>query len=139
MGGMEQTYQFLADVVLSLHVSFVAFVVVGLLVIMVGGFRQWQWIRNSWFRMIHLIGISIVMVQSWLGAICPLTSLEMSLREQAGQAHYDGSFIQYWFQRLLYYDAPLWAFATTYTVFGLVVAFAWIRFPPKVFGNRVGA
>ena len=129
---MERTYQILADVVLSLHVSFVAFMVIGLLVIVVGGLQQWSWIRNSWFRVVHLIGIGIVVAQAWLEVICPLTTLEMWLREQSGQAHYDGSFIQYWFQRLLYYDAPMWVFAIGYTVFGLLVVFTWLRFPPNV-------
>ena len=132
---MERTYQFLADFVLSLHVSFVAFVVIGLLLIIVGGVRRWSWIRNSWFRVIHLVGIGVVVAQAWLGIICPLTTLEMWLRQHSGQTHYDGSFIQYWLQRLLYYDVPMWTFAITYTVFGLLVALAWLRFPPKFLGK----
>ena len=128
---MELTYKFLADLVLSLHVAFVAFVILGLVLIVVGGFLNWSWILISWFRLIHLAGIGVVVVQAWLGIVCPLTTLEMWLREQAGQALYDGSFIQYWLQRLLYYEAPAWVFVVVYTAFALLVFVAWLRFPPR--------
>lgn len=132
-GGAERSYQFLADAVLSLHVAFVVFVVLGLLLIVLGGIRRWSWIRNSWFRAIHLVGIGVVVAQAWLGVICPLTTLEMWLRERAGEARYEGSFVQHWLQRLLFYDAPAWAFILAYTLFGLLVLVAWIRFPPGFF------
>lgn len=122
-----------ADAVLSLHVAFVVFVVLGLLLIVFGGIRDWGWIRNSWFRAIHLAGIAIVVAQAWFGIVCPLTTLEMRLREQAGQAHYEGSFIQHWLERLLFYNAPSWVFVLVYTVFGLLVLVAWLRFPPRFF------
>ena len=103
--------------------------------IVVGGFCGWGWIRNSWFRLIHLIGIGVVVAQAWLGIVCPLTTLEMWLREQAGQVHYEGSFMQHWLQRLLYYDAPAWVFVAAYSAFGVLVFVAWLRFPPKLFGK----
>ena len=131
-------YQFIADTVLVLHVSFVAFVVAGLLLTLLGGCLHWSWIRNPWFRIIHATGIGIVVVQSWLGVVCPLTSLEMWLRVQAGNGVYSGNFIQYWLQRLLYYEAPTWAFNMAYTLFGLLVVISWLWFPPhfKVPGRR---
>ena len=127
---MEHLYQHLADIVLLLHAMFVVFVVAALLLTIVGGYRQWQWVRNWWFRVVHLAGIAIVVAQSWAGLICSLTSLEMWLRGQAGGEQYSGRFIQYWLQRFLYYDAPGWVFVTAYTVFGLLVIIAWLRFPP---------
>ena len=57
--------------------------------------------------------------------ICPLTSLELWLRSQAGGAHYQGSFIQHWLQRLLYYNAPDSAFLLAYSVFGVLVLLSW--------------
>ncbi len=128
---MEHLYQTLADLVLLLHAMFVVFVVAALLLTIVGGYRRWQWVRNWWFRVVHLVSIAVVVAQSWAGLICSLTSLEMWLRGQAGSEQYDGGFIQYWLQRFLYYDAPAWVFVTAYTVFGLLVVITWLRFPPK--------
>ena len=122
-----------ADGVLITHAAFAAFVVIGLLLIVCGGFRRWHWIRNPWFRMAHLAAIGVVAVQSWLGVVCPLTTLEMSLRERAGEATYGGTCIAYWLQRLLYYEAPPWVFVVSYTLFGLVVVGSWIVFRPRPF------
>lgn len=127
---MQRPYQLLADAVLTLHALFVAFIVFGLLFILIGGIRNSTWINNSWFRVLHLAGIGIVVFQSWLGVLCPLTTLEMWLRRQADSASYTESFIQHWLQQVLFYQAPMWVFAVTYTVFGLLVIFAWFKYPP---------
>ena len=128
---MQQFYQLLADAVLVLHALIVAFIVIGLLLIIIGGVRKWTWIVNPWFRVAHLVGIGIVILQAWFGALCPLTTLEMWLRQQAGNLIYQESFIQYWLQKFLFYQAPLWVFAVAYTVFGLLVLMAWLKFPPR--------
>lgn len=43
----------LADAVLLLHVLFVAFVVLGLLAIYLGGILGWHWVRHRRFRLVH--------------------------------------------------------------------------------------
>jgi hypothetical protein len=53
------------------------------------------------------------------------------VRAQARTATYSGSFIEYWVQRLLYYEGPPWVFTLAYSVFGLLVVATWWRFPPK--------
>jgi hypothetical protein len=128
--------QVTADLVLITHVSFVAFVIVGLLLVLVGGFRGWRWIRNPWFRAVHLAAIGFVVIQAWFGVICPLTTLEMHLRDRAGEATYSGSFIAHWLQRLLYYEAPAWVFVCVYTLFGLAVLGSWLKFRPRPFRAR---
>lgn len=128
-------YQLLADLVLTLHVGIVVFVVGGLLAVIVGGLRGWRWVHGPWFRLAHLAAVAVVVADTWLGVVCPLTSLEMWLRARAGAATYDVSFIEYWLQRLLYYQAPAWVFTAAYTLFGLVVAATWWYFPPR-FGRR---
>jgi hypothetical protein len=128
---MEHAYQIMADGVLLLHVLFVVFVLAGQLLIVLGAYRGWSWIRNRWFRILHLGAIAIVVTQSWISLICPLTTLEMRLRAQAGQEQYEGSFIQFWLERLLYYEAPEWVFIAVYTVFGLFVVITWFCFPPR--------
>ena len=126
-------YRTCADIVLITHVAFVAFVMVGLLLILCGGFRGWKWIRNPWFRAAHLVGIALVVVQAWLGVVRPLTTLEMHLRQKAGDATYGGTFIGHWLQQLLYYEAPPWVFVVCYTCFGFAVLLSWIKFRPRPF------
>ncbi len=58
-----------ADAILVLHTLFVAFVVLGLVCIVVGGILGWRWVRNRWFRYAHLAAIGVVVLQSWLGAL----------------------------------------------------------------------
>lgn len=124
-------YLLAADAVLVLHVLFVVFVVVGLLLIMTGRLLSWSWVSNWWFRVSHLVAIGVVVLQSWLGVICPLTRLEMALREKAGDATYAGGFVSHWLETILYYRAPAWVFAVCYTAFGLLVLLSWYWVPPR--------
>lgn len=122
-----------ADAFLLLHVLFVGFVVFGLALILVGKLRQWAWVRNAWFRAAHLAAIAVVVLQSWFGMICPLTTIEMALRRQAGDAAYSGTFVSHWLESILYYRAPPWVFAACYTVFGALVLMSWFWVPPARF------
>jgi len=121
----------LADAVLVLHVAIALFMAGGLVVILFGNWRGWRWVNSLWFRLMHLAAITIIAAQAWLGAICPLTSLEMWLREQAGAPTYSGSFIGHWLHRLLYYDAPAWVFILAYSLFGLAIVLTWWYYPPR--------
>lgn len=126
-------YRVLADVVLLVHASFVVFVIVGLVLVLVGGPRGWEWVRDPWFRLAHALAIGIVVAQAWLGVLCPLTLLENALRSRAGEALYGGSFIAYWVRAALYYDAPVWVFVSAYTLFGLAVVASWVAIRPRAF------
>ena len=121
----------LADLLLILHTLLVAFVILGLVATFAGHFVGWRWVRNFWFRLSHLIVIGIVVLQSWLGVLCPLTDWEMALRAKAGEAGYEGSFIQHWLQSILYYSAPAWVFILVYTVFGALVLASWFPVRPR--------
>ena len=123
-------YLLAADAVLLLHVLFVVFVVIGLLLILAGKLLSWAWVRNWWFRVIHLAAIGVVVLQSWLGVICPLTKLEMYLRGKAGDAMYAGSFVAHWLESILYYRAPAWVFAACYTAFAAIVVLSWVWVRP---------
>lgn len=122
-----------ADVILLLHALFVVFVVIGLLLIIAGKVFLWSWVRNPWFRLIHLAAITVVVVQSLFGLICPLTTLEMMLRSRAGDAVYSGSFISHWLENILYYQAPPWVFFMAYAVFGAIVVACWFWVRPRRF------
>ncbi len=64
----------LADLMLLLHVAIVAFAVLGQLLFMAGGLRGWAWVRKLWVRLAHLALIAFVVLQSWLGQVCPSPS-----------------------------------------------------------------
>jgi Protein of Unknown function (DUF2784). len=128
-------YRVLADLILFLHSSFVVFVIAGLVFVLIGGLRGWRWVRNPWFRLAHLLAIAVVVAQAWLGVLCPLTTLEMTLRAHAGDAVYPGSFIAHWLESLLYYRAPAWVFTVCYTVFGFLVVASWYAVHPRSFSK----
>lgn len=130
----------LADLVLLTHVLFVAFVVVGLVLVLAGGALGWGWVRHRAFRIGHLLAIGIVVAQAWLGVLCPLTTLEMRLRQRAGGATYEGSFVAHWLDRILYVDAPPWAFTLAYSLFGaaVIASWWWVRPRPRRQGRSAG-
>lgn len=121
----------LADCVVVFHAAFVAFVVVGLAAILLGLALRWDWVRNFWFRVLHLAAIGVVAAQALCGVICPLTTLENALRRLAGQQTYPGAFIGYWARRLIFFEAPPWIFTAAYCAFGLVVAATFLVGPPR--------
>lgn len=129
-------YQLLADLVLLLHVLIVQFVVLGLPVIVIGNWRNWPWVNRRGWRYAHLAAIAVVVLQAWLGRYCTLTTLESDLRQLAGQAPYESSFVEHWLAQLIYYEAPMWVFTLAYTVFGLLVVWAWWRYPPRRGSDR---
>ena len=121
----------LADAVLLLHLGIVLFVVGGLVLIVAGNRFGWHWVNGWGLRIAHLGAIAVVVMESWFGIVCPLTTLEAWLRMQAGSAPYDAGFIEHWVQRALFYSAPTWVFVLGYTLFGLCVVAAWWRYPPR--------
>jgi len=121
----------LADLILAIHALFVAFVILGLVVVLLGNYWRWGWVRNRWFRLAHLAAIGIVIAESWLGMVCPLTEWENLSREAAGGNAYSGSFIQHWLHEILYYDFEPWIFTVAYTVFGILVVAAWLLVPTE--------
>lgn len=116
-------YRLLADLVLITHAAFIGFVVFGLLMIVAGGALGWGWVRRPVFRLAHLGAILYVVIQAWFGVMCPLTTLESTLRERAGQDPYapDG-FIAHWLRSIIFFEASPWVFTVIYTLFGLLVA-----------------
>lgn len=128
---MPTFYAAVADLVVAAHVAYVAFVVLGLLLTLAGIARRWEWVRNPWFRGMHLATILIVVAEAWLGIVCPLTTWEKRLRRLAGQATYGGDFVGRWLHEALFFDLPPWAFTLIYTAFGLAVLATFVFAPPR--------
>ncbi|MBY0498073.1 MAG: DUF2784 domain-containing protein [Nitrosomonas sp.] len=114
----------LADIVLIIHFLYVLFVVGSLPIIWVGAWLKLMFVRNPWFRYLHLAAILFVVAESLLGIACPLTVWENSLR----QIETDKSFIQHWLHFIIFYNVPELILVIVYSLFaGLVVmTFKWV-------------
>ncbi|WP_417393667.1 DUF2784 domain-containing protein [Gimesia sp.] len=124
-------YRLTADFTVVLHFAFVMFVLLGQILITAGAFAGWNWIRNFKFRVIHLASILFVVLESVAGIVCPLTTLEKWLREQAGQVSYQGDFIASWVHDMLFFQADPWVFTVCYSLFGLFVLITFYLAPPR--------
>jgi hypothetical protein len=123
MTALQHFYLVFADIVLIVHVGFVAFVLIGLLLIWLGWWRRWNFVRNPWFRLAHLAAIGIVAAESLTGIVCPLTTWEDRLRLLAGgEERYAESFMQHWLHGILFYDLDERAFTIIYVAFFICVA-----------------
>ena len=123
MTAAHRFYLVLADLTLIFHALFVVFVVAGLVLIWVGRFCDWRFVRNFWFRVAHLGAIGVVVAESVAGFVCPLTTWENRLRVLAGgEALYRGSFIQHWLHQVLFFELSETVFTVLYTIFFLTVA-----------------
>jgi len=127
----QRLYLVLADLTLIVHAAFVAFVIVGLLLIWLGRFCRWDFVRNVWFRFAHLAAIGVVAAESLAGFVCPLTTWEDKLRLLAGGAErYQGSFIQHWLHQVMFFDVDPNVFRAAYLAFFLAVALSLWFVPP---------
>jgi len=138
---MGDFYIVLADVVLVMHFAYVAFVPVALLLIWVGYFARWRWVRNRWFRGLHFAAIAIVLAEALMGITCPLTTWERQLRAAAGQDVYQhASFMQTWVGNLLFHNWEQWIFTTIYAVTFTLILLSIFVVPPRWrCGNREAA
>jgi len=121
----------LADLIVAVHVGYVAFVVIGQILILVGIWRHWRWVRNRWFRTIHLLAILIVAGEALFNVTCPLTAWEAALRERAGETVQQGTFVGQLLHKLIFYDAPDWLFNVSYVLFAALVALTFWLAPPN--------
>jgi polyferredoxin len=128
---MQLVYRILADVVVAVHFAYVAFVILGLVLTLGGAALRWSWVRNFWFRAVHLAMIAIVVGEAWCGIVCPLTTWENALRQRAGQATYGGGFIANILHDAMFFEAEPWVFTLAYLLFGLAVVLALVLAPPR--------
>lgn len=126
----------LADFIVVLHLGYVMFVVLGLVLILAGKLFKWNWVRNSWFRLIHLGMIGVVVVESLLSITCPLTTLESYLRSQSGQTSHSGSFMGRLAHDMLFFELTPDFFTIVYCLFGAIVLATFLVVPPNFMNSR---
>ncbi len=133
---MVNPYALAADMVVTIHAIFVAFVGGGQAAILIGWIKRWSWTRRLAFRVAHLVAIGFVVLESWFDIPCSLTILENRFRVLAGTEPYEISFIGYWLDRLLFYTAPAWVFTSLYSLFGALVVVTFLAYPPRRLRHR---
>jgi len=116
-----------ADVLLVLHFAIVLFIVGGLILTCIGATLGWCWVRNRWFRYLHLGAIAFVAAEALLGIACPLTVWEDLLR---GGVRAE-SFVGRWVRELLYYRAPEWVFSSLYVAWAVATLVTLRLVPPR--------
>ena len=82
----------LADAVVVIHLLFIVFALAG------GALVLWR-PRFAW---LHLPAAAWAAYVEFSGTICPLTPVENTLRRRAGEAGYDGGFIEHYLIPLIY-------------------------------------
>lgn len=98
----------LADGVLLVHLAFILFVVVGGLLVL-------RYPRLAW---IHIPAVVWGAFIEFTGGVCPLTPLEVTLRQRAGEAGFTGGFIEHYVTAVIY---PGGLTRLTQVVFGVLV------------------
>lgn len=87
-------YWFTANLIVALHLGFICFVIFGGLLIL-----KWRWVIL--FHVPAAVWGALIEYQGWL---CPLTPLELKLRQASGQSGYSGGFIEHYLLPILYPD-----------------------------------
>ncbi len=88
----SSSFRVMADAIVTLHIGFVLFVLLGGLLVL-----QWRWV--AW---LHVPAAVWGVVIEYAGWVCPLTPLENYLRQRSGTAVYSGDFIEQYVLPLLY-------------------------------------
>jgi len=117
----------LADLVLLVHFAIAAFLVAGMLLIPLGAYYQWSWVRSRPYRQIHIGLMFFIALEAIFHITCPLTILEAFLRSAAAP----NSFWMHYLSQILFWELPLEFFTALYLLCTLWLVFLWWRIPPR--------
>ena len=82
----------LGDLVLAFHLAFIVFAILGSFLVL------WR----PWIVWLHIPSVLWSGFVNLSGQVCPLTPLENTFRHLAGQAGYEGGFVQHYLTPLVY-------------------------------------
>lgn len=125
-------YGLLADLIVTIHIAYVAYILLGLVLILAGWRRKWSWVRNPWFRFTHLAAILVVVLELIFKTNCPLTVWEVNLRTLAGQTVSEATFIGRFMHHLLFVVVPGWMAQAIYIGCAFVIALTFLLVPPRL-------
>lgn len=126
-------YLLAANGILLMHFIFVAFVVLGFVFIWIGHIVKWKFARNTKFRICHVLAMGIVLCESLVGMICPLTEWENALRVKGGEGQiYETSFLREWIYKIMFFDFSERMFMVIYVLFFALILLTFWMIPPEL-------
>jgi hypothetical protein len=112
----------LGQTILVLHLAVIAFNVAGLVVIPLGAWLGWAFVRIRWLRLLHLGSLAVVALQALFGRACFLTIWQAN----ATGGGREDPLIMRWVNSVIFWPLPMWVFTALYVaVFAYVVALWW--------------
>ena len=117
-----------SEIILLLHLLIFLFITLSFILIPIGYFQKWEWVKNKYYRSIHLILMGIISIETILGFMCPLTILENYFRDDI---KVDNKLTEIAHQ-ILYWDLPNYQFIILYILSFSYLIFLWIFFKPNL-------
>ena len=124
-------YRIAADLTLLVHLGFIILVVAGALPVF----------RYAWFAWLHLPVVTWGVFVELTGRVCPLTTLENSLRILAGQEGYAVGFIERYLMPVIYpagltRNTQLWLAGLVVAINAILYALILLRRKQRHHGNK---
>lgn len=116
----------LADFVLLAHFAITVFLVIGMLLIPLGAYWHWSWVRARRMRQIHAGLMALIALEAFFNITCPLTVLEALLRHATAPK----SFWADQLSKILYWDLPLEFFTILYVCCVIWILYLWKSVSP---------
>ena len=120
-----------SEIILLLHLLIFLFITLSFILIPIGYFQKWEWVKNKYYRSIHLILMGIISIETILGFMCPLTILENYFRDDI---KVDNKLTEIAHQ-ILYWDLPNYQFIILYILSFSYLIFLWFFFKPNLNKN----
>ncbi len=124
-------YIWLSYLMVLLHSLCVLFIVLSVPVIMAGHLLQWPFVKNFYYRSIHLGMLMVPVVETILGLPCPLTLWENQLRKLGGLEEYSKGCLQYWMEQWFHLAINAQTVDITSLLIGISCVFLCFLVPPK--------
>jgi hypothetical protein len=126
----------LANLVALIHIGYFLFIVLGTAGIIIGPRLGWRWIRNVWFRLLHLAAVYIVLIEEVFHIPCLLNVLQWGVRSAGGRDPQATEGVGLVLDGLLFRTIPGWALDVMYWSLGLGLLVLLYLVPPS--SRRVG-
>ncbi len=123
-------YRLAADTMLTAHLLYIVFVVAGGLIAL----------RARWILWLHVPAVLWAIYVQYFGQMCPLTAWENGFRTLAGEAGYEGGFIEHYLVPIIYppgLTLPIHLVLGTAVVLVNAAVYAWILLRARAARQRL--
>jgi hypothetical protein len=121
-----------AALVLAVHLGVIAFNLFGLVVIPLGAWRGWAFVRAPTWRWLHLASFLVVAAQAVAGRACFLTIWQDALTGRRAEPPLIMRFVN----SMIFWPLPGWVFAVLYVALLAYVCALFMLVPPRPLCRR---